>query len=390
MSTVRVRLGCERLLASSSLDGKRIGVVCNPASVDGELRHVADLFARHPRTTLAALFGPQHGFRSDVQDNMIETRHGQDEIRRVAVYSLYSETREPTAEMLSGLDALVIDLQDVGSRIYTFIYTMANCLAACRTHGVKAIVCDRPNPIGGTDAEGPMLVRGFESFVGQYPIPMRHGMTIGELALLFNAEFGLGADLEVATMDGWRRDMYFDATGLPWVMPSPNMPTLDTAIVYPGAVLFEGTNVSEGRGTTRPFEITGAPWPAAERFAERMNAQGLDGVFFRPVVFEPTFQKHARTACAGCQIHVLDRRAFRPVATGVALMTAYHDTDPRQFAWRQPPYEYERTKMPIDILAGSSELRERITLGHAPRDIARSWTPSVDAFVRTRERYLLY
>jgi uncharacterized protein YbbC (DUF1343 family) len=390
---VRVTLGCERLLASSSLDGKRVGLVCNPASVDGELRHVADLFARHQKTELVALFGPQHGFRSDVQDNMIETSHGEDCVRRVPVYSLYSETREPTAEMLQGVDVLVIDLQDVGSRIYTFIYTMANCLAACRKHGVKAIVCDRPNPIGGAGdnaVEGPMLVPGYESFVGQYPIPMRHGMTIGELARLFNTEFGIGADLSVAAMDGWRRDMYFDATGLPWVMPSPNMPTLDTAVVYPGTVLFEGTNVSEGRGTTRPFEIVGAPWPVAERFAEQMNALPLGGVLFRPVVFEPTFQKYAKTACAGVQIHVRDRDAFRSVETGVALIKAFRDAGPNQFAWRQPPYEYERTKMPIDILAGSSELREQVESGMSARDIARSWTGPVDAFMSTRERYLLY
>jgi uncharacterized protein YbbC (DUF1343 family) len=387
---MKVQLGCEQLLASHSLDGTRVGLVCNPASVDGQLRHVADLFARHPKAQLAALFGPQHGFRSDVQDNMIETRHGKDDVRRVPVYSLYSETREPTAAMLAGLDVLVIDLQDVGSRIYTFIYTMANCLIAARRHGLKAIVCDRPNPIGGADVEGPMLVRGYESFVGQYPIPMRHGMTIGELARLFNTEFGIGADLEIVEMQGWTRGMYFDLTGLPWVMPSPNMPTLDTAVVYPGTVLFEGTNVSEGRGTTRPFEITGAPWPIAERFAEQMNALELGGVFFRPAVFEPTFQKHAKTACAGCQMHVLDRRAFKPVETGVALIKAFRDADPSQFAWRQPPYEYEHTKMPIDILAGSSELREQIEAGMSAGDIAASWTHSVDAFKTTRERYLLY
>jgi len=321
---------------------------------------------------------------------MIETRHGKDDVRRVPVYSLYSETREPTAEMLAGLDALVIDLQDVGSRIYTFIYTMANCLIAARKHGVKAIVCDRPNPIGGADVEGPMLLRGYESFVGQYPIPMRHGMTIAELAQLFNSEFDIGADIEVIEMQGWTRGMYFDVTGLPWVMPSPNMPTLDTAIVYPGTVLFEGTNVSEGRGTTRPFEITGAPWPVAERFAEQMNSLGLGGVFFRPVVFEPTFQKHAKTACAGCQMHVLDRRAFRPVEAGVTLIKAFRDAGPSQFAWRQPPYEYEHTKMPIDILAGSPELRGLIEAGVSAREIARSWTASVDAFMPTRERYLLY
>ncbi len=385
-----VQLGCERLLDSRALDGKRVGLVCNPASVDARLRHVADRFAGHPQAPLAALFGPQHGFRSDVQDNMIETRHGQDEVRRVPVYSLYSETREPTAAMLAGLDALVIDLQDVGSRIYTFIYTMANCLIAARKHGVKAIVCDRPNPIGGLGIEGPMLVPGYESFVGQYRIPMRHGMTIGELARLFNGEFGIGAELEVVAMEGWRRDMFFDATGLPWVMPSPNMPTLDTAVVYPGAVLFEGTNVSEGRGTTRPFEIVGAPWVMAERFAEAMNRAGLAGVMFRPVVFEPTFQKHARTACGGCQMHVIDRTAFRPVESGVALLAAFRAADSNRFRWREPPYEYEAEKMPIDILAGSSELREQIEAGVSSSEIARSWKTPVDAFAKIRERYLMY
>jgi uncharacterized protein YbbC (DUF1343 family) len=385
-----VQLGCERLLTSHALDGKCVGLVCNPASVNSGLGHVADAFARHPGARLAALFGPQHGFRSDVQDNMIETRHGQDDARRVPVYSLYSETREPTAKMLAGLDVLVIDLQDVGSRIYTFIYTMANCLVAARRHGVKAIVCDRPNPIGGLAVEGPQLAAGYESFVGQYAIPMRHGMTIGELAQLFNTEFGIGAELEVVRMDGWRRDMYFDATGLPWVMPSPNMPTLDTAVVYPGAVLFEGTNVSEGRGTTRPFELLGAPWVVAEPFADDLNRSALPGVRFRPAVFEPTFQKHARTACGGCQLHVTDRGAFRPVETAVALLGAFRAAGPDRFKWRDPPYEYEADKMPIDILAGSSALREQIERGMSAGEIARSWQPAVESFMRTRARFLLY
>jgi len=391
-----VRIGLERLLDGpdrSLIAGRRVGLVCNPASVDAGLRHVADLFAQHSKLKLTALFGPQHGFRSDVQDNMIETGHGDDCTRRVPVYSLYSETREPTRAMLDGVEVLVIDLQDVGSRIYTFIYTMANCLVAARKHGVKVVVCDRPNPIsgGGSNAvEGPMLEPGYESFVGQYPIPMRHGMTMGELARLFNTEFGIGADLEVIAMEGWRRDMYFDATGLPWVIPSPNMPTLDTAIVYPGTVLFEGTNLSEGRGTTRPFELVGAPWPIAERFAEQMNHAGLPGVRFRPAVFEPTFQKHARTTCAGCQIHVLDRRTFKPVETGAALIAAFRAAGPDTFAWRNPPYEYEHDKMPIDILAGSSELREQIEHGVEPRAIAASWAPGVEAFMKIREQYLLY
>src|SRR5437762_5045692 len=223
---MRVQLGCERLLASNALDGKRVGLVCNPASVDGQLSHVADLFAKHPRARLAALFGPQHGFRSDVQDNMIETRHVQDGIRRVPVYSLYSETREPTAEMLGGLDVLVVDLQDVGVRIYTYIYTLANCLKAARRAGLRVIVCDRPNPIGGAQVEGMVLVPGFESFVGMYPIPMRHGMTIGEIARLFNEHFGIGADLEVVAMEGWRREMYWDDTGRTWIISSPNITTV--------------------------------------------------------------------------------------------------------------------------------------------------------------------
>ena len=387
---MRVQLGSERLLASPGLDGKRVGVVCNPASVDHDFSHIADRLASHPRARLAALFGPQHGFRSDVQENMIETGHGTDHFRRVPVYSLYSDTREPTAAMLAGLDVLVIDLQDVGTRIYTYIYTMANCLIAARKHGVKVIVCDRPNPIDGVDLEGPILIPGFESFVGLYPIPMRHGMTIGELARLFNEHFGIGAELEVVAMQGWRREMYHDAAQAPWVMPSPNIPTLESAIVYPGTVLFEGTSVSEGRGTTRPFEIVGAPGIVAERFAGELNRRQLPGAFFRPVVFEPVFHKHTKQACGGCQIHVLDRQLFRPVLTGVALVAAFHAAGASQFCWRDPPYEYEREKLPFDILAGSSELREQIKAGVRAEEIARSWEPAVATFRSVRERFLMY
>jgi uncharacterized protein YbbC (DUF1343 family) len=385
-----VQLGSERLLAGPALDDKRVGVVCNPASVDHGFVQIADRLAAHPRARLAAIFGPQHGFRSDVQENMIETGHGRDEIRRVPVHSLYSDTRQPTADMLEGLDVLVVDLQDVGTRIYTYIYTMANCLIAARRHGLPVIVCDRPNPIGGVDVEGPMLRTGFESFVGLYPIAMRHGMTIGELARLFNEHFGIGANLDVIAMEGWRRDGYHDATGAPWVMPSPNMPTLDSAIVYPGTVLFEGTSVSEGRGTTRPFELVGAPGVVAERFAEGMNRRRLPGVVFRPAVFEPTFHKHARQTCGGCQIHVVGRREFRPVMTGVALIAAFLAADPRGFSWRDPPYEYEHEKRPFDILAGSPELREQIEAEVSVESIARSWEPEVAQFVKVRERFLLY
>jgi uncharacterized protein YbbC (DUF1343 family) len=385
-----LNLGSDRLLASKRLDGRRVGVVCNPASVDAGLRHIADRLATQPGTRLAAIFGPQHGFRSDVQDNMIETAHALDEVRRVPVYSLYSETREPTPEMLRDLDVLVIDLQDVGVRIYTYIYTMANCLKAARKQGLEVIVCDRPNPIGGAAVEGMVLQPGFESFVGMYPIPMRHGMTIGELARLFNDEFGLGAKLEVIAMQGWRREMYFDDTGLSWIISSPNIPTFDTTTVYPGGVLFEGTNVSEGRGTTRPFELIGAPWVVAERFAEGMNQRELPGVYFRPVLFEPTFHKHAGKGCAGCQIHMLDRRTFRPVEAGVALLEAFRASDPDQFRWKDPPYEYEFEKMPIDCLAGCKTLREQIEAGVTAKEIARSWDAQIAAFKKVRERFLLY
>jgi len=385
-----VTLGSDVLFDSRQLHGVRIGVVANPASVDGSFRHVVDRAAAARGAELGALFGPQHGFRADVQDNMIESPHVADPKRRVPVYSLYSETREPTAAMLEGLDALVIDLQDVGARIYTFVYTMAHCLRAAARHRVRVIVCDRPNPIGGVAVEGPVLERGFESFVGLFPIPMRHGMTIGELARLFNDEFELGAELQVVPMEGWRRGMYWDQTGLPWVIPSPNMPTLDTAIVYPGGVLFEGTQLSEGRGTTRPFEFLGAPWIDAEPCASRLNAMGIEGAWFRPVVFEPTFHKHAHTACGGCQIHVTDRERFRPVLAGVAVMGEFHRSAPSQFAWRQPPYEYVHDRMPIDVLAGSDGLRQAIEAGVPARDIAAAWDAPIREFERVRRRYLLY
>ena len=384
-----VRLGSDVLLASSRLRGARVGVVCNPASIDHSFRHIIDRLATADGVTLAAIFGPQHGFRSDVQDNMIETPHRDDPRRRVPIYSLYSDTREPTAEMLRGLDVLVIDLQDIGARIYTYIYTMANCLRAAARHGVPVIVCDRPNPIG-SDVEGASLRPGYESFVGQFPIPMRHGCTIGELARLFNEHFAIGAPLEVIPMEGWQRDSYADATGLPWVMPSPNMPTLDSAVVYPGTVLFEGVLVSEGRGTTRPFELVGAPWIDAERFADAMNAHALPGALFRPAVFEPTFQKYAKQPCGGCQIHVTDRLAFKPMLTGAALIREFRRTNPDAFAWRQPPYEYEDEKLPIDILAGSDELRLQVEADVPVTDIAASWQDDEAAFMKRRGPFLLY
>ena len=383
-------LGSERLIASPRLNGLRVGVLANPASIDHGFRHIVDRLGTSPHYKLAAIFGPQHGFRSDLQDNMIESPHAKDQRRNVPIFSLYSETREPTPEMLDLIDVLVVDLQDVGARIYTFIYTMANCLRAAARNGLPVIVCDRPNPIGGVAIEGPMLEGGYESFVGQFPMPMRHGMTVAELARLFNEHHGIGAELEIVPMEGWSRDMYWDETGLPWVMPSPNMPTLDTAIVYPGTVLFEGTMVSEGRGTTRPFELIGAPWLDGEQLAARMNGIRLEGVHFRAAMFEPTFQKHARATCGGCQIHVTSRQEFEPVKAGVSLMRECCGLAPDRFKWRDPPYEYEHDKMPIDILAGSPTLRKQIERQVPLEEIAQSWRPGVAQFAQAIRPYLLY
>ena len=385
-----VTLGSTQLLNSGRLKGRRVGIVSNPASVDADYTHIVDALMATPGVTLGAIFGPQHGFRSDVQDNMVETPHANDCRRKVPVFSLYSETREPTSDMLRHVDVMVIDLQDIGARIYTYIYTMANILRACAKHGVDVIVCDRPNPIGGVDVEGPMLVEGNESFVGQFPIPMRHGMTIGELARFFNEYFEINAPLQVIEMTGWSRSMYFDATGIPFVMPSPNIPTLDSAIVYPGTVLFEGTMASEGRGTTRPFELVGAPWVDAEKFAQEMNARRLPGVHFRSAVFEPTFQKHAKKTCGGCQIHVLDRRTFKPVLTGAALIDQVRAANPKEFSWRKPPYEYEHDKEPIDILAGSPAFRLAIDAGQKAEELVPVWERESKPFETVRREYLCY
>ena len=386
---IPVLLGSDVLVERQLLRGRAVGVVCNPASIDASFTHIVDkLEAGGVR--VAAIFGPQHGFRSDLQENMIESPHGRDERRRIPVYSLYSETRQPTPDMLAGLEALVIDLQDVGTRIYTYIYTMAHCLTAAGRAGLPVVVCDRPNPIDGVTVEGPMLDAGFESFVGMYPIPMRHGMTIGELAMYFNDAGRLGAKLEVVKMQGWSREWYGDQTGLPWVLPSPNIPTIDTAVVYPGTVLLEGTNISEGRGTTRPFELVGAPWADPESVSRELQDLNLPGVHFRSALFEPTFHKGAGQSCGGCQIHVTNRGAFKPVETGVAVIWALRRAAVDRFQWREPPYEYEHTKPPIDILFGSTALREGLDKGASVADICGGWPGHVAPFAAIRRQYGLY
>lgn len=384
-----IKLGIDRLLESQKLEGKRVGVVCNPASIDSRFRLASDRIVTETRAELGAIFGPQHGFQCTEQENMIETRHGRHGRLGVPIYSLYSETRMPTDAMLDGLDALVVDLQEIGCRIYTYLYTMAYCMEAAKRCRIPVYVCDRPNPIGGA-TEGPVLARGFESFMGLYPAPLRTGMTIGELARMFDDHYRIDCELEVLAMEGWRRDMYWEETGLPWVLPSPNVPAVDTCVVFPGMVLFEGTWLSEGRGTTRPFELVGAPGIDAERLAVTMNALQLPGVHFRPAVFEPTFHKHAKRPCGGCQIHVTDRPTFRAVLTGVALLRELRRIAPDSVAWREPPYEYEERLMPVDILAGTDVIRKAVDADADPHDVVRGFERDVAEFLRVREPFLLY
>jgi uncharacterized protein YbbC (DUF1343 family) len=388
----RVELGVERLLrdGQKTLRGARIGLVCNQASVDHNFRHVADLFSESRGWKLTALFGPQHGARGDLQDNMVETPHAIDADTGVPVHSLYSETREPTERMLEDVDVLVFDLQDVGCRIYTFIYTLANCMRAAEKFGKKVVVCDRPNPIGGIAVAGNVLEPEYASFVGQFPLPTRHGMTVCELAQMFAGEWGVGGEVELVRMDGWARELWMDETDAPWVLPSPNMPTLDSATVFPGTVHVEGTQVSEGRGTTRPFELVGAPYVDATRLAKELNTLSLDGVYFRACHFRPTFQKQAGQTCGGVQLHVRDREKFEPVISGVSVVKVIRDLYGDQFRWKDAPYEYVFDKNPFDVISGTDKLRRAIEGGDSVEKIEDSWAAGLREFKRTRDRYLLY
>ncbi len=387
-----VTIGLEVLLASrrDMLSGQRIGLVVNPSSVDREYRHAVDLMCGQDDLNVTALFGPQHGIRGETQDNMIEWTGFHDSRTGIPVYSLYGETRIPYPEMLANVDTLVFDMQDVGTRIYTFIYTMAHCMQAAARDGKRVVVLDRPNPINGTTIDGNTLEPEFASFVGLYPMPTRHGMTVAELALLFNREFGINCELEVVPMEGWRREMWFDDTGQPWILPSPNMPTLETAAVFPGMVHVEGTLISEGRGTTRPFELIGAPHVDPYALVEALDAEALPGCRFRPCFFQPTFQKHAGRLCGGLQVHVTDRDAFQSVLTGVAVLRAIHAQSPDQFEWKQPPYEYVHDRLPFDVIAGTATLREQIVSGTPLQQIAAGWRSDIEAFSTVRAPYLLY
>jgi uncharacterized protein YbbC (DUF1343 family) len=407
---VLAREGFERL------QGKRIGVLCNQSSLDHTYRHLIDLLLplhRAGKLSIAAVFGPQHGLFGHTQDNMIEWEGAKDARTGLTVHSLYGEKRKPTPEMLQGVDLFLVDVPDVGSRYYTFAWTMAYCIEACAELGIPVLVLDRPNPLGGIQVEGPMLRDGFRSFVGLHPMPIRHGMTIGEVARYVQAHFHPGAALDVVMLEGWSRSDYFDDTDVPWTMPSPNMPTVDTAVVYPGGCLIEGTNLSEGRGTTRPFEIVGAPFIRGWDLAEALNGLDLPGVHFRPIHFEPTFNKHGGKPCEGVFVHVTDRQGFEPVLVYVALMqeilrqTGLHhmpesaeaaktfvaaspECDLPGFAWKRPPYEYEYDRMPIDILAGDTWIREAIEGLHPLNEIRQRFLRESAEFHPARDAALLY
>jgi len=404
MSTA-VRTGLEALPARGleQMRGRRVGLVSHAAAVNRAFRSAAEALRDAPGVELTVLFGPEHGLAAVAQD-LERVASQRDALTGLPVVSLYGDGADslmPAAEHLRGLDVLVIDLVDVGSRYYTFQATMLYCLQAAGPAGLDVMILDRPNPLGGLAVEGPTLAfdgfpregprsGGFTSFVGAWPMPVRHGLTMGELATMYHARLGLSNRLEVVRCEGWRRDVLFPQTGLPWVMPSPNMPTFDTALVYPGMCLIEGTNLSEGRGTTRPFELVGFPGIDAGRLVRSLRGEGLPGVTFRPAWFKPTFQKHAGRTCGGCQLHVTDPVAFHPVRTGLAVLAALRREAGAGFAWRSEPYEFVSDRPAIDLLFGSDRERLALEEGRGWREIAAAWESEEARFGEERRAFLLY
>lgn len=370
--------------------GAPLGLLCHPASVDRRFRPAPELVARRFPGQLRMLFSPQHGLKGDKQDNMVSSPDFEDPGLGLPVVSLYGPRLDPPREVLENIAVLLVDLQDVGTRVYTYGATLAKVMAAAAHVGVKVVVLDRPNPIGGLQVEGNLLRPEWTSFVGPYPLPMRHGFTLGELARYYNATQNLGCDLEVIPARGWRREQYFDATGLPWIMPSPNLPTLEGVLVYPGQVLLEGTNLSEGRGTTRPFEFFGAPFLEPGRIRQALEDTRLPGVVLREVGFEPTFHKWAKELCHGFQLHVTDRRVFKPYYTTLVLLSVIRRLYPEHFAWRPPPYEYETERLPIDVLTGDAAVREGLDAGRSIAELEAAWQADLDAFRQASREFWLY
>ena len=366
----------------------RLGLLANQSSVGPGYVQALDLLDQVRPGGVVALFGPQHGWAGEKQDNMVESPHGIDHKLR-PIFSLYGDTRRPTAEMLDTIDTLVVDLVDVGTRVYTFAHTLSYCLEEAGNRELPVVVLDRPNPIGGADVEGNLLAPDCHSFVGLHPVPMRHGFTLGELALYINSRLDAPAPLTVIPCDNWQRDSYFPQTGLPWVYPSPNMPTFDCAWVYPGQVLWEGTNLSEGRGTTRPFNLVGAPFVDSEAILIRLKKLGLPGVIFRKAHFQPTFHKWAGEMCRGLEIFPVDR-SFRPYLTSLALLQIIMELWPDSFALKEPPYEYEFKRRPLDLILGRSDIFERLLAGESALSLADSWAVELAGFLVEREKFLLY
>ena len=381
----RIRIGLWK-----KLKGVKLGLLANQASLDSRFNGAKEVITRLLPGQLTALFGPQHGYGGEDQDNMVETDHAHDNALKIPVFSLYAEEREPLPHMLERVDILIIDLQDVGTRVYTFASTLLNCLKASGKAGKKVMVLDRPNPLGGKILEGNLLHPNLYSFVGPYRFPMRHGLTMGEMALVFNKKFRLGCDLEIIAMHGWRREMLWDKTGLKWMMPSPNMPLIETAYVYPGQVIWEGTNLSEGRGTCRPFEIFGAPYLDPKSIKDVIEPEATNGCFLQEYSFRPTFQKWEGELCKGFMLHVIDPHMYRPYFTSIALLKAILDIHGKDFRWKNPPYEYERERMPIDLILGDTALRQYLESGASISRITQNWVADLESFSQWRKPYLIY
>lgn len=379
----KVSPGIEVLLKDEKnvLSGKKVGLITNPTGIDSKLTSIVDLLHDDPDINLTALFGPEHGVRGDAQAGA-SVEYYIDEKTGLPVYSLYGKTKKPTPEMLKDVEVLVFDIQDVGTRYYTYIYTMAYAMEAAKENDIPFIVLDRPNPQGGESVDGPVLEPEFSSFVGLYPIPLKHGMTVGELATFFNKEYKIGADLKVIKMKGWKRDMDYDDTGLPFVLPSPNMPTVSTTFVYPATGLIEGTNVSEGRGTTKPFELIGAPYINSDELAGKLNALRLPGVKFRAASFTPTFSKHAGKLSHGVEVYITDREEFKAVPTGLHIIKTIQDLYPGDFEFLAANN--------FNLLIGNGWIMSRIKEGSTVNEILKEYQERQDAFKKVRKNYLLY
>ena len=373
------------------LYGKRLGLLCNPASVNSNFQHAKDLINKLFPGQLKALFSPQHGFYAEKQDNMIESGHFTDAELKIPVFSLYHAKRIPGREMFDKIDVLLVDIQDVGTRVYTFIYTVSYCMEVAAKYNKKVIIFDRPNPIGGLQIEGNILSEDCKSFVGRFPIPMRHGLTVGEISLLFNREFNINCELEVIPMKNWKREMYFTDTGLPWIAPSPNLPSPQSCMVYPGQVIFEGTNISEGRGTTLPFEQFGAPFLNIKKIKNEVESSGLiQGAVLRPVIFQPVHGKWQGRVCKGFQIHISKKEKFNSYLTSLLLLQSIIKIHPYEFKFKEPPYEYEFERTPVDLILGSRSLRKRLCAQGNLSSIAQEWEPQLKKFKSVAKQYHLY